>query len=177
MRGYNSTIVRKKKPCKRCGVPSFIFSRGMCQQCSTIESVLRQEEKEVERESGMPELIADLDALVSKYVRRKNADKDGLCTCYTCGTKRPIATTQAGHYIPRGAMLLRFDVDRNIRCQCAECNCLHGGKIAQFGINLEKEMPGVTEILLEESRIVHRWSRDELKSMINEYTLKLKQLK
>lgn len=177
MRGYNTTITRKKKPCKRCGIPSFIFSKGRCQQCSTIENTLAREEKMVETEEGLPELIAELDTLVSKYVRIKAADKEGMVECYTCHTKYPIGQMQAGHYIPRGAMLLRFDIDRNIRPQCSFCNCIKGGNIAQYGIYLERDMPGITEILLEESRIVHRWGRTELKAMINEYTLKLKQLK
>lgn len=177
MRSYNSTITRKKKPCKRCGQPSFIFSKGRCQQCSTIEDTLAREERMVESEDGLPQLIADLDALVSRYVRRKAADKDGYCECYTCNRKLPVSQMQAGHYIPRGNQLLRFDIDRNLRPQCPECNCINYGKIAEYGKRLELEMLGVTEMLLEESRIVHRWGRDELKSMILDYTLKLKQLK
>jgi hypothetical protein len=176
MRGYNSTIIRKKKTCKRCGKPSYIFSQGRCQPCATIEDTLAREEEMIESEAGLPELISDLDALVSKYVRRKAADKDGLVQCYTCPTVLPVAEMQAGHYIPRGNQLLRFDVDRNIRPQCHSCNCLYHGRIAEYGKRLEEEMPNVTEVLLEESRIVHRWGRDELKSMINEYTIKLKQL-
>jgi ribosomal protein L37E len=34
---FNSTIIQKKKNCKSCGKPSFIFSKGRCRQCATIE--------------------------------------------------------------------------------------------------------------------------------------------
>lgn len=177
MRAYNSIISVKKKPCVRCGVPSFIFSRGRCQQCSKIEDTLAKEEKEVEQEDGLPELIAELDTLISRYVRLKYANKDGLIPCYTCDKLGEFNVRQAGHYIPRGCMLLRFDVDRNIRPQCETCNCHKRGNIAEFGKRLEAEMPNVTEILLEESRIIYKYTRDELKQMIAEYSLKLKSLK
>jgi hypothetical protein len=38
-------------------------------------------------------------------------------------------------------------------------------------------MPNVTEVLLEESRIIYKYSREELRNLINEYTQKLKSLK
>jgi len=47
---------------------------------------------------------------------------------------------------------------------------------AEFGKKLEIERSGITEILLEESRIIHKWSRDELLQMIAEYSLKVKAL-
>lgn len=177
MRQFNSIIIRKKKNCKRCGKPSYIFSKGRCQQCSTIEDTLAREEEMIEEEQGLPELIAELDGLVSKYVRKKAANKDGIVQCYTCPTSLPVGQMQAGHYIPRRNQLLRFDVDRNLRPQCPTCNCIYHGRIAEYGKRLEEEMPGVTEVLFEESRIVHRWSKHAIKAMIIEYSQKIKQLK
>lgn len=177
MRSYNSTITRKKKPCKRCGIPSYIFSKGRCQKCATIEDTLAREERGIEYEEGLPELINDLDILVSRYVRYKYADKNGDVQCYTCSAKKPVPAMQAGHYIPRGNIMLRWDIDRNLRPQCEYCNCHLHGNIAEFGKRLEQEMPGITETLMEESRIVYHYSRHELKSMISEYTIKLRNLK
>lgn len=176
-RAYNSTIRVREKICVRCGKPSYIFSRGRCQQCSKIEDTLAREEKDVEKEDGLPELIKELDALVSRYVRLKNADKAGNIQCYTCPAVKPIAEMQAGHYVPRGNMLLRYDVDRNIRCQCPHCNEYKRGNLTEFGKRLESELPGITETLLEESHIVYRYTREELRSMIKEYTNKIKLLK
>jgi len=43
--------------------------------------------------------------------------------------------------------------------------------------NDSRESPGITEILLEESRIVHKWGRDELRGMVVEFNRQLSALK
>lgn len=177
MRQWNSTIRVKKKKCSRCGKDEFIFSRGRCRSCATIEDTLAREEEDGEQEAGLPELIEELDRLVSRYVRLKNADKDGLIQCYTCPAKKPIGEMQAGHYVPRGNMLLRFDIERNIRPQCKDCNEYKRGNLAIYGQKLELELPGVTELLYNESLLVYKYTRDELRQMINDYTRKIKLLK
>ena len=125
----------------------------------------------------MQDLITDLDVLVSRWVRYSAVETDGFVKCYTCTKRLLPPDMDAGHYISRACMLLRFDVDRNIRPQCQTCNRTKYGKAAIFGQNLEKEKPGITEILLEESRIIMKWGRDELRAMISEFTEKIKNLK
>jgi hypothetical protein len=134
-------------------------------------------EQESETEDSFPELRDELDDLVSCFLRLSNADKDGLVQCYTCLTKLPVAQMQAGHYIPRACMLLRYDLDRNLRCQCKDCNEYKRGNLAIYGQKLEFEMPGITEVLYQESLLVYKYTRQELKAMINEYAAKLKSLK
>jgi Bacteriophage Lambda NinG protein len=172
---YNSLIRVKEKICVSCGKPCFWFSRKRCQQCAKIEDFHAKEEK-VLVEDNLQDLVNDLDVLVSRWVRLSAVDKHGTIQCYTCPQVDIPSEMDAGHYITRSCMYLRFDTARNIRCQCRICNRAKYGKAAIFGQNLEKEMPGVTEILLEESRIVHRWGRDELRSLIIEFTQKLKTL-
>jgi hypothetical protein len=141
---------------------------------------MKSAEKFVEREikeGGLQDLITDLDVLVSRWVRYSAVKTDGFVKCYTCTKRLLPPDMDAGHYISRACMLLRFDVDRNIRPQCQTCNRTKYGKAAIFGQNLEKEKPGITEILLEESRIIMKWGRDELRAMISEFTEKIKNLK
>lgn len=174
----NSTILPKKKICVACGKECYWFSRQRCKECATIQDTHARISAAQEEEDGLPELIDRLDGLVSKYVRfsaPRNADYN--IECYTCGDWRLASVMDAGHYITRACMYLRFDVSRNIRPQCHICNRAKYGKAAEFGKHLELDMPGVTEILLEESRIIHKWSREELKQMILEYETKLKSLK
>ena len=174
MRAHNSTIKLKKKPCVRCGEPSYIFSKGRCQDCARIEGAAKSDEKEHEIEfSG---LVDDLDAIFSKYIRHKYADKDGMVKCYTCPSIEPIGMIQNGHYISRQHMYLRWD-ERNCRPQCDICNELKRGNLAVFAKRLEKECAGITDILKEESRMVYKWSKHELQSMRSEYTKKLKLFK
>jgi hypothetical protein len=125
----------------------------------------------------LPELVKELDDLVSRYIRLKNQDDAGYVQCYTCDKSFKVADMQAGHYIPRGCMLLRFDIDRNLRCQCRECNEHKRGNLAEYGKRLELEKPGVTEMLLSESHTMYKYEKDELRSMISNYKKRIKLLK
>ena len=175
---YNSTIIPKQKICVSCGKPCFWFSKKRCAQCAKIEDTHAKIVAAQETEAGLPELIDRLDGLVSKYVRWNAPHNQQLeIECYTCGDWRARTVVDAGHYITRNCMFLRFDVSRNIRPQCHICNRSKYGMAPAFGKRLELEMPGVTEILLEESRIIHKWSREELRQMILEFEQKIKQLK
>lgn len=175
---HNSTIGIKKKPCKSCGRDSIIFSQGRCQNCSKIEDTHAKIAASQEEEDGLPELIDRLDGLISKWVRfSAPRNSEYLIECFTCSDWRMPSVMDAGHYITRNCMYLRFDVARNLRPQCHICNRSKYGMAVDFGKRLELEMPGVTEILLEESRIVYKWSREELRVLINEFTQKVKRLK
>jgi len=181
MLGYNSTISIKLKPCAVCGKKSRIFSKGRCQPCANLQDTLARDARNSNSEEGLPDLIHQLDDLVSKYVRLSAASDKGECECYTCGKVGRWQNMHAGHYISRKSMFLRFDTKRNIRVQCPTCNCHKYGQSAIFGQNLEKEMPNITEVLYEESLTVYKYDRSELQSMISNYRNKvnnlLKQLK
>lgn len=173
MRAHNSTIKLKKKICIGCGAPSYIFSKGRCQACAKIQGAAKCDEKEHQIEfSG---LVDDLDLVFSRYVRHKYANVNKMVKCYTCLAIEPVTMIQNGHYISRQHMYLRWD-ERNCRPQCDICNEKKRGNLAVYKKNLEKESPGITDILQEESRMVYKWSREELKSLIGEYSRKLKQL-
>lgn len=80
----------------------------------------------------------ELDAIVSKYVRRKYS-KGGICTCYTCGKRMTIQTSQNGHFVARSYLATRFDED-NMRPQCAGCNLFGNGKPLDFEEHLREEI-------------------------------------
>lgn len=171
---YNSTIRVKEKICVSCGKPCIWFSKKRCQQCARVEDFYAKEAKII-KEDGLQDLVADLDILVSTWVRWKDV-KNGVIKCYTCDYYGQPPQMDAGHYVSRGCMYLRFDAARNIRSQCHTCNRSNYGMAATFGKNLELELPGVTEVLLEESRIIYKYSRDELRGLISEYNQKIKLL-
>lgn len=118
-------------------------------------------------------LIVDLDDVVSKYVRSKEANKDGVLYCYTCNKAGDWKSFDCGHYVGRSFMKLRWDL-RNLRPQCVNCNRHLYGNIEVYGERLEKETPGIVELLVEESRDAHKWSLQELKEMLIDYRSKLK---
>lgn len=179
MRGHNSTIRLKEKICVRCGKPCIWFSNKMCHNCARIESVLAADEKESDKiiqEEDLSGLIADADAIFSKFIRLKYADKDGLVKCFTCDIKKHWTLMQNGHFVKRGNLFLRFD-ERNCRPQESICNEINYGMPAEFLRRLNTEQDGLGDILLEEARLVHKPSREEIRNIISEYTMKVKNIK
>lgn len=173
MRRHNSTIKVKTRACKSCGKDSFIFSRGRCADCARVED--NQDLDEGEDGEDLSGLIQDADTIFSKWVRYKDADKEGNNSCYTCGVVLPASKLQAGHYINRIHAYTRH-LPANVKPQCESCNCFKRGNLAEYGKRLEQETPGVTEFLLEQSRTVYKFSREELRTVINDYSRKLESL-
>src|ERR1700749_464819 len=137
---YNSTIIPKKKDCVSCGRSSYIFSHGMCKSCATVNSYHNRLAKLTGQEEGLPELIERLDALVSKWVRYSAMGPDGLTECFTSRKRYKPSELDAGHYISRNCMFLRFDL-RNIKPQSRSDKRFKYGLAAEFGKRLEEENP------------------------------------
>lgn len=178
MRMHNSTIRRNKKPCKTCGVPSYIFSHGDCQPCSIKKSVLSKDEEEndeIERES-FNNLVEDLDAVFSQIVRMKGMDKDGYNWCYTSGTKLPWQQLQCGHFISRRHYATRW-LEDNARPQSEHDNCFLHGNLQMFEERLEEEKPGIVQHLRELSREVYKPTIDDLKQLLSQLRYRLSVIK
>lgn len=73
-------------------------------------------------------------------------------------------------------MYLRFD-ERNCRPQCSDCNESKYGNMAEFTRRLELQNNGIIDILTEESRLVHKPTREEIRQVIATYTPLVKHLK
>lgn len=173
-----STIINKKKICKTCRKSKYIFSDGNCKECSIVVSTnkrVAEYDASLECES-VNNLIDDLDAVFSKYIRKSNADKDGLVQCFTCPIKLPVSEIQNGHFIHRTDLATRF-LEDNCKPQCPNCNRIHNEDSSIFANKLEQEKKGITQWLLEQSRQVFKPTRDELKQLLIEYRFKLKLLK
>lgn len=178
--GHNSTIAKKEKICVSCGKPCFWFSKKRCQTCAKIEDTQKRMEQETEKmivEEDLSGLIDDADKIISQYVRLKYADENGIVACFTCGDKKHWTLQQCGHYIKRANLYLRWDEGRNLRPQCPYCNeNLHGNMI-EYTKRLEAECKGITDLLRDESRLVHKPTREEIRAVISEYTPLVKALK
>lgn len=176
MRMHNSTIKVKEKICIGCGKPRFIFSKGRCADCARVNRIFEQEEKEVINDEDLSGLIEDADAVFSKVVRLMYADNQGVLKCYTCNVEKNWKQMQCGHYISRKHLYLRWDL-RNARPQDDICNCAKHGNLSVFARRLEDENEGITEILLEESRIVYKPTREEIRAVIADFSQRLSHLK
>jgi len=110
----------------------------------------------MKRKTSRKKLIEKLDKIFSLYIRLRD---NGVC--YTCGKRGDIKQMQAGHYISRSCMALRWH-EANVHCQCYSCNvCKHGDLITyrerlidEFGeeyiIGMEKERHTTVKYKIEE---------------------------
>jgi hypothetical protein len=87
-----------------------------------------------------------LDNVFSLYVRHRDAGR-----CYTCGVQRMPSEMQAGHYISRTHLVLRWD-EMNVKCQCPKCNLFMQGNSVSFREHLVSEYGDAAVKHLEERR-------------------------
>ena len=106
----------------------------------------------------------------SLYIRARDADKNGLCTCCTCGKKlfwRGVEC-QAGHFVPGRTNSILFD-ERIVHAQCSRCNKYLGGNVWEYA----KFMKLRYKYTEEELNKLH-----SLKYVVKQFTLdELKRLK
>lgn len=116
------------------------------------------------------------DKIFSEWIRRINADKDGMVRCCTCGKIFHWTKVDAGHFIPRKRNSTRFN-QFNVNCQCKSCN-RGSGFIARYAQHIV-EYFGIEK--LEELAVLegqtHNWTEEELREIIKDYKQKLEKLK
>lgn len=115
--------------------------------------------------------IKEAQAVVNKWIRLRDTDQ----TCISCG-RHHTGQYHAGHYMATSIRpSLRFD-ERNIYKQCQPCNMhLHGNLIEYRKRLIEKKGIELVE-WLEGRHEPKKYTIDELKQIIAEYKLKLKEL-
>lgn len=82
--------------------------------------------------------------LMSKYVRLKASDDNGMCKCVTCGNVKHWKEMQAGHYISR-THLATFLLEENIHVQCVACNMFGKGQLQEYALYII-DMYGVEKL-------------------------------
>jgi hypothetical protein len=139
---------------------------------STMKKVKTDKSKRVKL-IPLPKLIKLTEAIVNEYVRLRDKDKP----CVSCGGYHIL---QAGHFIAVGqSSFLRFDI-RNVHGQCGGCNGPKRGNVLHYRIELRKRIGDLELEKLERDWIenkYYKWTRDELNSIIEKYSLEIKQLK
>lgn len=122
---------------------------------------------------------AALDRIFGEWIRRKDADSNGIVRCVTCGIVRHYKeTTQinAGHFWKRQHQATRFD-PRNVHVQCVRCNNFRGGAEAEHAAYIIREYGlEVFEELERRHTQIKKWTRDEIESMLEDYKQKLAEL-
>lgn len=120
-------------------------------------------------------LKGKLDDIFSLFIRMRDANDDGNIVCPTCNTMHHYKKVDAGHYITRGDNAVRWD-EQNVHAQCKRCN-LRGGEQHLMGLFIDKKYGnGTTDMLQIKRHNTFHTNKVVLKSLIDEYKLKVKKL-
>ena len=138
----------------------------------------RRDRAKREEMKTIPQLIREAQAAFNAYVRARDA---GL-PCICCG--RPIESNaltgggaDAGHYRSTGsASHLRFNED-NCHAQRKICNRFGAGRAVDYRIGLIARIGQARVEALESDNRVHKWTREELQAIRDEYRKKARELK
>lgn len=169
--------------CPREFIPRSSFHACCSQRCA-MKKVAADKAKEREQTRArrreletIPELIRAAQREFNAYIRER--DKDKPCIC--CG--RPLANEGAGgafdcgHYRSVGsASHLRFN-ELNAHGQTKYCNRHGAGRAVDYRIGLIARIGVEAVEALEADNRIHRWTREELRSIRDTYRLKARALK
>jgi hypothetical protein len=122
-------------------------------------------------------LKSNLWVVFSEYIRRQNADEDGLTVCISCGKSDHWKNLDSGHYIPKTYGLSIYFEERNVHPQCTGCNRFRRGNLTAYALALRKRYG--ENILEELDALKHqprKFSKSDYEEMIETYKRKLNEL-
>jgi hypothetical protein len=114
-------------------------------------------------------LKGKLDRIFSEYVRLRDSDANGYCRCISCGKICRWKEMDAGHFVNRSHMSLRYD-ERNVNAQCRKCNRFDEGNPTGYMRGLkEKYGSGIIEMLEVKKHTVSRMTRFDYELLTAHY--------
>lgn len=75
----------------------------------------------------------------SKFIRQRDADENGMVSCFTCGAVKHWKEMDAGHYVPASVSLALRLHEKNVHAQCTACNRFRHGNLTQYALALKKK--------------------------------------
>ena len=111
----------------------------------------------------------------SKYIRLKNADKNGNVRCITCNKLMHWKESQSGHFVDGRTNSVLFN-EELVYPQCYRCNVLlHGNKVMFTLFMLKKyskkqieQFERLKNVTLQRKNIEYYDIRDKYKKLVKE---------
>jgi len=111
------------------------------------------------------------DKAFSLFIRKRDAENGG--NCISCGKWFPYEELDAGHFISRNCLQLRYD-ERNVNVQCRLCNRFRNGEQALYAKGLDSKYgKGTSDELLDvyknSKSNIQKFSSEFYEDMYNKY--------
>ena len=118
-----------------------------------------------------------LDRIFSEFIRLRDSDARGYGRCISCGRIVHWKDADAGHYVNRKHMSLRYD-ETNVNLQCRACNRYDEGNMIGYHHGLVKKYgEGAVELLNIRRHNSCRLGKTEYETLIRYYGAKVRELK
>ena len=125
----------------------------------------------MKKKPTLKRLKKDAWKLMSEYIRRRWAGRNGLINCFTCGKRGHWKTMQAGHFRHGHHMDYEF---LNLQAQCPQCNKWRSGRLDVYATRLvEKYGHEILEELEYKAHQVGKHDRSFFENKIDELKNKL----
>lgn len=124
--------------------------------------------KRKQKTKSRSQLVKELDAIFSRYIRLNNIDYNWLCKCVTCGAKVHWKNIQNWHFITRGNYKYRRRED-NCFPQCMPCNIYKSWNYISYTLfMIWKYWEDFVRNMQEDKELV-KISTPEIREMIEKY--------
>lgn len=113
----------------------------------------------------------------SEFIRLRDADENGMCSCFTCGLMRHWKQMDCGHGLGRQHKSTKYH-EKNNHAQCKRCNGFEGGMRERYKENVDKKYgKGTWDLLEMMSRKPSKWGVFEIEQLIIYYKKEVEKLK
>lgn len=105
----------------------------------------------------------------SIYIRLRDTNENGMCSCFTCGRIAHWREMDCGHGIPRQHKATKYSLLNN-HAQCKRCNGFEGGRQADYAKKVDKIYgEGTWDRLVVLSKTTVKYSRFDIEFMTEFY--------
>lgn len=134
----------------------------------------KKEKKQLKEElETVQSLTKKAQTYFNSFIRKRDQEKN----CISCDSLL-TGKFDAGHYFSSGThKAVTFD-ERNVHGQCVACNQHKHGNLLNYQVGIEKRIGGEELFKLhEEAHKTRKYTREELKDIIELYKQKVKDMK
>ena len=105
-----------------------------------------------------------------------DADRDGICTCVTCGKRLAWQAMDAGHFLGGRRKGILFE-PRCVHAQCKQCNAINPFEKYWVWMEARYGRQTIDELISQKwDRDENSWTRSELLAIIDDYTDRLREM-